>query len=79
VNDPHEHDPARLRAVEEDMLANRKGEKIGPQILSVPARAGSFRQLAGLGAQSLNNAAARCGVVLGDVGVDLPDQPGRAL
>jgi hypothetical protein len=64
--------PPRLHAVEEDMLANRKGEKIGPQILAAPAHAGSFRQLAGLAAQPLNDAAARCGVVLGDVGVDLP-------
>jgi hypothetical protein len=36
------------------MLANRKGEKIGPQILAAPAHAGSFRQLAGLAAQPLN-------------------------
>jgi hypothetical protein len=30
VNDAHEHDPARLRAVEEDMPADRKGEQIVP-------------------------------------------------
>ena len=72
VNDAHEHDPARLRAVEENMPADREGEQIRPQILAAPAYAGRCRQLAGLGAQPLDDAARRRWVVLGDVGVDLP-------
>ena len=64
VNDAHEHDPARLRAVEEDMLADREGEQIGPQILAAPADAGRCRQLAGLGAQPLDDAARRRGLSL---------------
>jgi hypothetical protein len=71
VNDAHEHDPARLRAVEEDMPADRKREQIGPQILAAPAYAGRLRELAGLGAQALDDAARRRGLVFGDVGTDL--------
>ena len=77
MNDTHEHDPARLRAVEEDMLADREGEQIGPQILAAPADAGRCRELAGLGAQALDDPARRCGVILSDVGADLPQiRPG---
>jgi hypothetical protein len=71
VKDAHEHDPARLRAVEEDMPANRKGEQIRPQILASSADAGSCRQIASLGAQPLDDAARRRGVVPGDVIADL--------
>jgi hypothetical protein len=44
VKDTDEHDPARLRLIEEEMPADRKGEQLGPQILAASADAGSCRQ-----------------------------------
>ena len=42
---------------EENMPADRKGEQIGPQVLAAPADARSLRELTGLSAQPLDDAA----------------------
>jgi len=49
MNDAHEHNPARLRAVKENMPADREGEQIGPQILAAPAPCREFPRASGSG------------------------------
>ena len=64
MHDAHQHDPARLRLVEEDIPADREGEETGPQILlPAPAYAGRLRKFPSLGAKPLDKAARRLGAL----------------